>query len=338
MSHGLAFALSGAARAVKFHSMRRLFMFLVLATLLPVAGVHAQLTVRVRMLEDTVLTYESIWINVSIRNYSGRTIDLRPGGEKPWLNFVITDENGSLVRAVGSAMVEGQTLIPPGETVTRAIDLLPLYDLRARGGYRVRARVISDLATVESEPARFSIINGRDVTSQTVGLPPKGSGPDEYRKYSLFVKQGPERGAKMYLCVQDELHQLIYGMLPLGNYLPLVEPEMRTDRDGDVHVLFQSGPRAFVYAHVTAAGKALQRTVYSDMMSRPQLVAQNRIVSVRGGEQVYPRTERVMTEEELNPPPPPPPPKKKHWWWPFGPSTNATTNRVARPSVPVDQK
>jgi len=54
---------------------------------------------------------------------------------------------------------------------------------------------------------------------------------------------------------------------------------------------------------------------------------------VQGGEQVYPRVERVMTDEDLQPPPPviPKPKKHKHWWWPFGPkiSQPATTNSVA---------
>jgi hypothetical protein len=90
---------------------------------------------------------------------------------------------------------------------------------------------------------------------------------------------------------------------------------------------------SYSYAEVDPDAKVVKRAIYSDILSAPQLIAvTNGTVVVQGGEQTYPRYERVMTDQELNPPPPPPvekPPKKK-WWWPFGPNrTQPATNTSA---------
>ena len=91
--------------------------------------------------------------------------------------------------------------------------------------------------------------------------------------------------------------------------------------------------RSIAYDEIAPDAKIVKRLVFSDVLSAPQLVMQNDgSVIVRGGEQVYPHVERVMTDAELNPPSPPPPkPPKKKWWWPFGPSTSqvAATNKVS---------
>jgi hypothetical protein len=54
-------------------------------------------------------------------------------------------------------------------------------------------------------------------------------------------------------------------------------------------------------------------------MSRPRLVNNKGIITVAGGEQIYPKMERILTDAEMNPSAPPAPEKKKsRWWWPFG--------------------
>jgi hypothetical protein len=108
-------------------------------------------------------------------------------------------------------------------------------------------------------------------------------------------------------------------MIPLGFYLQVGEPELRADKAAHLHVLYRSGPRAFSYAHIDPSGKMFGRMVYSDILSKPRLVADAQgAVTVRGGEQTYPKPDRVMTSDELQPPPPPPEKKKKKSWWQFG--------------------
>ncbi len=130
----------------------------------------------------------------------------------------------------------------------------------------------------------------------------------------------------LHICVKDEPHQLVYALIPLGGFLSVSEPEARIDKQAHLHVLYQNVPRSFCYFHVDTQGKVVERAVYSDFFSKPRLVLDVGIVSVRGGELVYPKPERVMADSEVNPPPPPPPPKpKKKWWWPFGPKTPSSS-------------
>ena len=301
----------------------------------------AQISVQLRMERDTLMLFESIPVIVTVRNFSGHTIDLANQGEAPWLNFLITDVSGATISPVGNRPAPGPVKIAPGSTVSVAANLLPHYDLRQHGTFIVRAVVEGEAIHALSAPTSFTIINGREIWRQTIGLPrAEGETNEDYRTYSLLLRRA-ENNEGLYAGVQDEPHDLIYGMIPLGDFIELGEPSAKTDNNGHFHVLFRSGPRSIGYAEIAPDAKVVKHVIYSDVLSVPQLIAgSNGEVTVHGGEQVYPRLERVMTDEELRPRPPPPakPPKTK-WWWPFGPSkpqspaTN-TTNSASATNAP----
>src|ERR1043165_8993746 len=127
---------------------------------------QAQLSVQVKPEKETFLVYESIPLTVQVRNYSGRTIELMGEADKPWLSFVVADESGSMMPAIAAPKADEPVLIAPGQTVSRTIDLLPLYDIRTRGGYRVQARVIGADSSVISPPVALTVINGREIWSE----------------------------------------------------------------------------------------------------------------------------------------------------------------------------
>src|SRR5207249_4728097 len=219
---------------------------------------NAQLTVQVHCEKDTFLVYEPIPVVVSIRNYSGRTIQLEGSEQKPWLSFVVTDDADSLVRTLGATPAGTAVLIPPGQAVSHAIDLLPLYELRSRGNYRVQAVVANAGASVVSSPVRFSLINGRELWSQVVGLPVTEGAAEEYRNFSLVARRGPTEDS-LFVCVKDEPHEVVYSLVPLGGFLPTVEPQARVDGRGRLHVLYQNGPRSFGYAMIDSSAKLVRR-------------------------------------------------------------------------------
>jgi hypothetical protein len=231
-----------------------------------------------------------------------------------------------MVENVGKMQVEDAILIPPGDTVRRTIDILPLYDLRSLGTYQIQAAVNANGMQAISSLIRVVILNGRDLWSQTVGLAAAGKAGDEYRTYSLVARSNRQQDS-LYVCVKDEPHQLVLGLLPLGGLLTVMPPEARVDQRGDLHVLYQNGPRSFGYVQVDPSATIVKRAAYSDFSSQPRLVTLDGSVDVQGGEQTYPRPERVMTNGELHPPPPPPPPPKKKWWWPFGPKTTPSQSK-----------
>lgn len=302
---------------VRLRAMRRPLFFLLITACLLACGASGQLTVQLHMDRDLFLLYESIPVTVGIRNYSGRTIQIESGTEQPTLGFVVTDEGGSMVAKVGNLETGQSALVPPGDTVNRTIDLLPVYELRARGSYRIQAIVDGGGLRAMSQVVRFNIIAGREVWSQTVGLPVTEDGHEQYRSYSLVTRRDNKYDL-LYVCVKDEPNALVYGMLPLGAYVALGEPDVRVDMGGHLHILHRSGARSFTYTQVDPYGKIVDQAVFSDLLSQPRLVIDaDGLMAVQGGEKTYPRDERVMTAEELQPLPPPPPPPKKSWW-PFG--------------------
>ena len=280
---------------------------------------------------DTLLLYESIPVDATIRNFSGRTIELGGGEHTAWLSLLVTDEAGATISMVGKPPLLETVSIAPGRTVRHTIDLVPYYDLRQRGTYAVRAVVDSGGTRTLSRPLKFTLLNGREVWKQTVGLPVStGETNEEYRTYSLIVL-GVGHSDILYVGVQDDAHKLVYGMIPLGESLALGEPSAKIDTAGNAHFLYRSGPRSYSYAAINPAAKTLKRAVYSDLLSVPHLATgEDGSVAIQGGEQTYPRIERVMTDAEVNPPPPPPEkPRKKKWWWPFGPARSGGASATA---------
>jgi hypothetical protein len=312
--------------------MLRSIAFAFLAALVIPVAAHAQLSVQVKMARNELLLYESIRMDVSIRNFSGRTMELGDQGGTPWLNFLVTDESGATISPVGDPFTPGPVKIEPGHTATLTVDLLPHFDLRQRGTFIARAAVNSGVAQALSAPEKFTIINGREIWKQTVGLPISGERTnEEYRVYSLQLRRSDTEEV-LYAGVQDEAHGLVYGMILLGEFIALGEPSVKVDNKGQLNVLYQSGPHAINYTCIDPDAKVVKNVVYSDILSFPQLITEeDGSIAVHGGEQVYPRIERVMTAAELKPPQPPPAkPKKKKWWWPFGSdkAQGAATNGV----------
>jgi hypothetical protein len=317
--------------------MRRLIVSTFLTILLAAPwGARAQVSVQVRMDRDTLLLFESIPAVVTIRNFSGRTIEFANQGDTPWLSFLITDEAGASLSPVGDALASQAVAVKPGHSESITVNLLTHFDLRQRGVFTARAVVEADGVHTLSPPVKFTIINGREIWRQTVGLPlAEGETNQQYRTYSLLSRRSAYDEV-LYAGVQDEPHGLVYGMIPLGTVIALGEPSAKADAIGHLHVLYRNGPRSINYDEIGPDGRIVKRFVYSDIMSVPELVAQNDGgVTVQGGEQVYPHVERVMTDEDFRAAPSviPKPKKHTHWWWPFGSKTtqpaSTNTNQVA---------
>ena len=306
--------------------MPRLIPLFMCGLLLWPLTVRAQLAVQLSMERETYLLYESMPVAVTIRNVSGRPVKLEDEGERSWLRFSITNPSMSLVPAVGRPAGEQTLTIEPGQTVQRRIDLVPMYELRAVGTFRVQVVLESGSVHAVSAPLQFQIVGGREIWTRTCGLPPRGTSPDEYRTYAAILKRDGQYDV-LYISVRDEAHEMVYGVMPLGTYVSVGKPDGQTDKAGNLYFLFRSGPRSFNFAKVEPTGKVADRAVYSNVLSEPKLVVTDTgEIAVRGGEMVYPRDERPV----IQPLPPPEPPKKKKWWWPFGSEQKPTKAEPAK--------
>ena len=291
--------------------MKRLCWLAWLVAWVAVPAVEAQVQVELRLANETVLLYESIPVEIRLRNVSGRTLTLgeNPDAKAGWLSFFITDENGRVVDSVATLPAGDPVVLHPGESARRELDLLHLYELRSVGTYRIRATVTVAGTRSQSSSTRLIILAGNEVARQTVGV--KGAaGAMEERTYTLVVYRGPA-GYRIFVRVADEQAGMVYAMLPLGDYVPLGEPMLATDALGRLHVLIRGGSRGFQYRAIDPAGKIVDQAIYSDLQSSPRLVEDPAgMVRVRGGEKIFPRP----PEAPAAPAPPPPPPKKKSWW------------------------
>lgn len=278
-----------------------------------VASAPAQVSVNLTIPQESVLLYEPLLAEISLRNLSGQAIRLGEDPERPWLSFLVTDAAGRVVSALEDVGGREQILLRPGATIRRSIDLLPLYDIRAPGTYRVRAMVEAGATRTQSAPGRMIILAGNTVWSQTVGLPAAEGKDAATRSYALIVKHGGPH-QRLYCRIADDEAGLIHGMLPLGTFVPMGEPQASTDRNGHLHVLFRSGSRAFQYREINPQGEFGEQAGYSNLQSDPELVMYaNGVIRVRGGEQIYPRRDPApgpapsSTLKEEGPPP-------KRWW------------------------
>lgn len=296
--------------------MRTLAIVAVLALELCRTVQAGPLAVQVHCDRDTFLVYEPIEVTVTVQNYSGRAVRVEENEQASWLSFVITDEGNGVIPPVRKPDMQTAFEIQPRQAVSRKIDLVPLYELRERGNYRVQAIVTALGSSVASAPFRLSLTNGRELWSRLVGLPSQGAGPDEYRTYSLLARRG-EHADSLYACVADESRQIVYSLVALGSFLGTAPPQELVDGSANLHILFQNGPRSFGYASIDPSAKVLLREAYSDFQSSPRLVLENGKVSVAGGERTFPRPERVI-EDSPEPPQPAQPKRVRHWWWPFG--------------------
>jgi hypothetical protein len=302
--------------------MRTLAAAAVLLLMAATGSGHAQMNVRLQMEQDTFLLYEAIPVVLMVQNYSARTIELAGTDGKPWLSFLVTDENGNMIGATDVPVANESVLIPSGQTVGYSVDLLPHFQLRHRGNFRVQAYISARGISTHTTPVRFTIMRGRELGSLTRGLLGQPGEREQYRTYVL-VARAMQSGDHLYALVRDDANERVFELVSLGRFTPTVKPVMMVDQEGAMHVLFQGGPRAFGYARITSEGQVQERKVLSDYQSTPELVAKEGEINVVGGEQVFPKVERILTEEELNPAPPPPLVKKKPWWKFWGSSTNS---------------
>lgn len=294
-----------------------LLLLLVSLTLAAASG-FAQFTVSIRMDRDHFIRYEPIAVRVSIQNQSARPLQF---AGRDWLRFQITDEAGVLVPADGEFEPGTPPLIAPGQAIHQTLDLMRLYQLRRRGAFTVQARVEQDGVVRLSNPLKFHILHGRELWRQTVGVPgAEADGPDETRTYSLCARRSSEHEF-IYAGVMDETRDRVYGMVELGRFIPVTEPQAMVDGRGHLHVLYRAQPRAFGYAELDPRAQIVALAVYGDGDTVPRLVRdENQIVRVAGGEKLYPRKDRILTPEELFSADTTSAPGGAGAWWPYADS------------------
>jgi hypothetical protein len=212
-------------------------------------------------------------VGVRITNLSGQTLDL--GKDKDWLTFSVEARDNFIVPLLDEVPVLGQFSIESTTAATKRIDIAPCFQLTTPGRYTVTARIKipqwqQELST-KSKP--FVISSVRKLWEQEFGVPDStgANAPPEVRKYALQQAMHLKE-KKLYVRVTDALENKIFRVFPVGPVVGPTRPEPQLDKFGNLHLLFQTGARAFNYSVINPEGQILVRQTHEYTAgSRPAL-------------------------------------------------------------------
>ncbi|MBN2507645.1 MAG: hypothetical protein JXQ71_13215 [Verrucomicrobia bacterium] len=229
----------------------------------------AQVSVEVVMDQDQYLRDESLTVEVRITNRSGQ--DLRLGRTPDWLTFVIERREGGFVAPVAPPPVEGEFTLESSMVVKRRLDLMPYYRLGEPGRYTITAhvKIAAWDREISSKARTFGISRGTTIWEQRFGVPAR-EGVPEVRRYAL-IQAHDFKQLMLYVRLTDASDRKVFRVMALGQLVSFSRPEAQLDNQSHLHVLFQSGARAFGYCVMNPDGKVQVRQVYEYAETRPVL-------------------------------------------------------------------
>lgn len=274
----LVLRLASAHPEPKVDFMKKFTLALVLLLAL-VAGARAQVTAEIVLEQEHFLLGEEINAAVKITNRSGQTLHL--GDDAKWLTFTIETRSGQIVAKQGEVPVDGAFELESGKVATRRVNLQPYFSWSDYGGYRARANVqIKNWdAVVVATPKSFDLIKGAKLWAQDFGmLLPEGvtNRAPEVRRYSLEKASYLRSQLRLYLRILDADSSQVRKVLPIGPMVSLSNPEQQIDRLNQLHVLYQTGPRTYLYTVVTPDGEMVLRQTHEITAGRPRLLSDDK--------------------------------------------------------------
>ena len=251
-----------------------------LAMLLLAISARAQIQVDLKFKRLQYIAYEPVVATMTITNLAGRDIELRDHKGQPWYGFEVTGGEGRNLPPLPHP-AEPALRIAAGTTVTRKINLTPIFPISDLGVYHVRANVFfADLNKFFYARAKvFEVTNARPIWQRTVGDPTAAG----VRTFSLMSNRFPDH-TSLYVRVEDKENNLAYATYSLGRMISFDEPHAEVDRENRLHVLHCSAPRIWSYSVINPDGHLLKHETYSQARTAPRLRRTNDArVAVSGG-------------------------------------------------------
>jgi hypothetical protein len=202
-------------------------------------------------------------IHASLTVVNGDATDLLIGetNGNTRLFFDIEANPGLLVPRTEVPLFRHAASVPARKSGTLEFNLLPLYQLRAPGAYAVVARIQGPGGLVTSSRQFLDIVPGMAVAQMVK----TGRGDIRYTYRLRTISR--DREEHLFLRVDDEARSLCYGVHDLGSLIRLVDPVLRSDGRGRVHVLHQSAPTRFTHSVFESDGEPIGSKFYSGLVS-----------------------------------------------------------------------
>jgi hypothetical protein len=250
-----------------------------------VASARGQIQVDLSFKRIQYIAHEPILATVRIANNSGRDIDLHDDSGQHWFGFEITANEGRLLAPLQQSLAEAPLHIESGKTVTRKINLTPLYPVHDFGAYHVRANVFfPDLNKFYYSATKVvQVSDARPIWQKTVGVPEAMPGAGEVRTYSLLSNRFVDH-TSLYVRVENRDSGAVFTTYSLGRIIAGDEPQAEVDRANQLHVLHCAAPRTWAYSHVGLNGELLAHSTFLETKTRPRLRhAADGAIAVTGG-------------------------------------------------------
>jgi hypothetical protein len=249
------------------------------------ATAQAQIQVELKFKRLQYIAHEPILATVTVANLSGRDIDLQDANGQRWFGFEINADEGRLLAPFKRDAGEAPLHIEAGKTVTRKVNLTPLFPVHDFGSYYVRANVYFPDLNKFFYSARkvFQVTDARPIWQKTIGVPQGMPGAGEVRTYSLLSNRFPNH-TSLYVRVENKERGAVYSTYSLGRVIANDEPQAEIDRANQLHVLHCAAPRSWAYSHVGWNGELLKQSNFLETKSRPRLRrAADGAIAVSGG-------------------------------------------------------
>ncbi len=261
----------------------------------------AQVRVDISFKRKLYVLYEPLIATVTINNLSGRPLLLEDAEHHRWFGFTIEAADGRLIPPINPDYSLAPAAVGPGEKLSRAVNLTPLFPLDEFGLYRVKATVYAPSFDryFSSPPLAVEITEGRPIWQEVVGVP-GDSGRPELRTITLLSHK-LSRSTRLYVRIEDKERGKIYATHQLGPFLTFGTPEVMLDARNEIHILQNSAPKQFLYTHLGLQGEVLGQQAYREAGTRPTLSKQSGGgITVVGGQAFVPGEEEAAAEAQAD--------------------------------------
>ena len=249
------------------------------------AAAQAQIQVELKFKRLQYVAHEPVMATVKITNLAGRDIDLHDENGQRWFGFEVNAGEGRLLSPLRLTAPEPALHVEAGKTVTRKVNLTPVFPVQDLGSYHVRANVyIADQNRLfYSKTKVFQVADARPIWQKTVGIPDGMPGAGEERTYSLLSNRFPDH-TSLYVRVENRNRGVVYTTYSLGHVIAYDEPQAELDRANQLHVLHCAAPRSWAYSHIGLNGELLAHSTFVETKTRPRLRhAMDGAIAVSGG-------------------------------------------------------
>jgi hypothetical protein len=262
-----------------------MFRILLAGLLLAAATAQAQVQVELKFKRLQYIAHEPVIATIKVANLSGRDIDLRDDNGQQWFGFEINAGEGRLLAPLRGAAPEPSLHIEAGKTVTRKVNLTPLFPVADLGSYHVRANIyFSDLNKFFYSATKvFQVTDARPVWQKTVGVPDGAASAGDVRTYSLLTNRFVDYTG-LYVRVENRDTGVVYTTYSLGRIIANEEPQAELDSANQLHVLHCAAPRSWAYSHIGLNGELLKHSTFLETKTRPRLRhGTDGLIAVSGG-------------------------------------------------------